>query len=126
MVFVSFEFGEGSKGVWEQDGWGMSEIGEGVDGGNKMGIVSGEGKLIVIDDDKGEVNLDLNGGVNVGWEKEIVINGDGDIKICCGDWVIVNSGENGGVMNIFELREKLKERIKEVEEVGSMLNCDVE
>lgn len=70
-----------------------------------MGIVTPEGNLIVIDDDNGELNLHFNGPVNVRSEKEIVINADGDINISSGDSVILNTGENGGVINIFQLTE---------------------
>lgn len=41
----------------------MSQIPQPLDGPNKMGIVTPEGNLIVIDDDNGELNLHFNGPV---------------------------------------------------------------
>lgn len=103
----------------------MSQIPQPLDGPNKMGIVTPEGNLIVIDDDNGELNLHFNGPVNVRSEKEIVINADGDINISSGDSVILNTGENGGVINIFQLTEKLNQTIKELEQLRSMFNSHV-
>lgn len=107
-VFVTFEFGDPTKPLWEYHGWGMSQIPQPLDGPNKMGIVTPEGNLIVIDDDNGELNLHFNGSVNVRSEKEIVINAEGDINVSSGDSVILNTGENGGVINIFSINRKTK------------------
>ena len=103
----------------------MSQIPQPLDGPNKMGIVTPEGNLIVIDDDNGELNLHFNGPVNVRSEKEIVINAEGDINVSSGDSVILNTGENGGVINIFQLTEKLNQTIQELEQLRSMFNSHV-
>ena len=124
-VFVTFEFGDPTKPLWEYHGWGMSQIPQPLDGSNKMGIVTPEGNLIVIDDDNGELNLHFNGPVNVRSEKEIIINADGDINISSGDSMILNTGENGGVINIFQLTEKLNQTIQELEQLRSMFNSHV-
>lgn len=124
-VFVTFEFGDPTKPLWEYHGWGMSQIPQPLDGPNKMGIVTPEGNLIVIDDDNGELNLHFNGPVNVRSEKEIVINAEGDINVSSGDSVILNTGENGGVINIFQLTEKLNQTIQELEQLRSMFNSHV-
>ena len=39
-VFVTFEFGDPTKPLWEYHGWGMSQIPQPLDGPNKMGIVT--------------------------------------------------------------------------------------
>lgn len=39
--------------------------------------------------------------------------------------VILNTGENGGVINVFQLTEKLNQTIKELEQLRSMFNSHV-
>lgn len=53
IVYIRFEYGDGSKGVWEYDGWGEKEIGDMVDDGDSMGIVRGNGNRMWLNDKDG-------------------------------------------------------------------------
>ena len=57
IVFVTFEFGDPTKPLWEYHGWGLQQVPDPLDGPNKMGIITPEGNLMVLDDDNGS---DLN------------------------------------------------------------------
>ena len=50
---------------------------------------------------------------------------DRDINVSSGDSVILNTGENGGVINIFQLTEKLNQTIQELEQLRGMFNSHV-
>lgn len=121
-VFITFEFGDPTKPLWEYHGWALRQIPKPLDGPNKMGIVTPEGNLIVIDDDSGELNVHFNGPVTVRSEKEIVINSESDIMIASGDTVILNEGKNGGQLNINEITEKLNGLVAELEQFRTLFN----
>lgn len=125
IVFITFEYGDPTKPLWEYHGWGINQVPQPLDGPNKMGIVTPEGNLIVIDDDNGTLNLYFNGNIVVSSEANIVISSEKDINVSSGDSVILNTGENGGVINIFQLTEKLNQTIRELEQLRSMFNSHV-
>lgn len=103
IVFITFEFGDPTKPLWEYHGWGMNQVPQPLDGPNKMGIVTPEGNLIIIDDDNGKLNLYFNGDISVYSESNVVVSANKDINVSSGDSVILNTGENGGVINIVQL-----------------------
>ena len=40
MVFITFEFGDPTKPLWEYHGWGMNQIPQPLNGPNKIGIIT--------------------------------------------------------------------------------------
>lgn len=125
IVFVTFEFGDPTKPLWEYHGWGLKQIPQPLDGPNKMGIITPEGNVITIDDDSGELNLHFNGPISVRSEKEVLVDAQGDVMISSGDSIILNTGENGGVVNILQLTEKLNQLVKELEQLRATFNSHV-
>ena len=75
IVFVTFEFGDPTKPLWEYHGWGIEQIPSPLDGPNKCGIVTPEGNVIVIDDDSGTLNLYFNGNVIVSNKGNSILKG---------------------------------------------------
>ena len=125
IVFVTFEFGDPTKPLWEYHGWGLQQIPEPLNGPNKMGLVTPEGNLIVINDDEGTLNLYFNGTVSVYSESDVVVASKKSIGINSGDTVVINEGENRGIINIEQLTEKLNQTVKELEQLRSMFNSHV-
>lgn len=105
--------------------WSMNQVPQPLDGPNKMGIVTPEGNLIVIDDDNGKLNLYFNGDISVYSESNVVVSANKDINVSSGDTVILNTGENHGLINIAQLTEKLNQTIQELEQLRSMFNSHV-
>lgn len=125
LVWVTFEKGDPAFPVWEYYGWGIGQIPYPLDGPNKMGIVTPNGNIIVIDDDSGELTLNINGTTSLHVTKEILISSDSDIMITSGDTVILNNGENGGIINIRQLTQKLNQTIQELENLRNLFNTHV-
>lgn len=125
IVFITFEYGDPTKPLWEYHGWGLQQIPQPLNGPNKMGLITPEGNLITIDDDSGELNLHFNGPVSVRSEKEIILNSDSDIMIASQDTVITNKGENGGHVNILQLTEKLNLLVTELEQLRDTFNTHI-
>lgn len=124
-VFVTFECGDPTKPLWEYHGWALQQIPEPLSGPNKMGIVTPEGNVIVIDDDEGTLTMHFNGAIQVHSEKEVLVSSDSDVMISSGDSIILNKGENGGVINIEQLTKKLNQTIQELETLRALFNSHV-
>lgn len=122
IVFITFEYGDPTKPLWEYHGWGLNQIPSVLDGPNKMGLVTPEGNVIVIDDDNGDLTLNFNGVIAVGSDGNIVIHSKRVFNIGAGDSIILNKGENGGLINITELTEKLNTTIRELESLRNRFN----
>jgi hypothetical protein len=125
IVFVTFEFGDPTKPLWEYHGWGLQQIPDPLDGPNKMGIITPEGNVMVLDDDNGKLTVYINGDVGIAARGNISIQAQGDVSVGSGDTVILNKGENQGVVNIKELTEKLNNTIKELETLRALFNSHV-
>lgn len=122
IVWVSFEFGDPTKPLWEFHGWGLKQVPQVLDGPNKAGIVTPEGNMIVIDDDNGNLSISFNGTVTLNNKGPVVVNSDQDIMISAEDSIILNDGDNQGLVNIKDLTTKLNELIQELETLRSIFN----
>ena len=125
IVFVTFEFGDPTKPLWEYHGWALNQIPSPLDGPNKMGIITPEGNVIVLDDDNGKLTMYINGDIGVTAKGNISIQAQGDVSVGSGDTVILNKGENQGVVNIKELTEKLNQTVQELESLRALFNSHV-
>ena len=125
IVFVTFEFGDPTKPLWEYHGWGIEQIPSPLDGPNKCGIVTPEGNVIIIDDDSGTLNLYFNGDVIVSNGGNSIIHSKGDVNIVSEDSIIMNQGTNEGMVIIAKLTEKLNQTVKELENLRNLFNTHV-
>ena len=90
-----------------------------------MGIITPEGNVIVLDDDNGKLTMYINGDIGVTAKGNISIQAQGDVSVGSGDTVILNKGENQGVVNIKELTEKLNQTVQELESLRALFNSHV-
>ena len=125
IVFVTFEFGDPTKPLWEYHGWALNQIPSPLDGPNKMGIITPEGNLITLDDDNGRLTIYINGDIGVAAKGNVSIQAQGDVNVGSGDTVILNQGTNQGVVNIKELTEKLNQTVQELESLRALFNSHV-
>lgn len=125
IVFVTFEFGDPTKPLWEYHGWGLEQIPSPLDGPNKCGIVTPEGNVIVLDDDNGTINIHLNGDLRIHNKGNTILMSDGDTNLVTGGSLILEKGENEGMVIIAKLTEKLNQTVKELEELREMFNVHI-
>ena len=105
-VYVMFEYGNPSKPLWTYHGFGLDQIPEELDGPNKMGIITPNGNLLVLDDSSGELNIFTNGNITIQSDKVIQFN----------------TGSNEGMVNINGITEKLNQTISELESLRAAFN----
>jgi hypothetical protein len=108
IVFVTFENGDPSKPLWEYHGWGSDQIPPEFDSPDVCGFITPNGTEILFDDSEGTLDLYLPGDANIFSEGNVYVNGKK---------VVVNSGENGGVIKIQELTDKLNNLVSELEKL---------
>lgn len=101
IVWVEFEFGDPLKPVWTYHGWGRGQVPEELKG-NKAGIVTPSGLIIVIDDDEGTLNINFTDVENEDKYTKLSINRGNlsidtsvDITIKSKATIILNEGEEG-------------------------------
>ena len=117
VVWISFEQGDPSKPVWEYYGWASGEMPMDLDSPNRAGIVTPNGTTIILDDDTGNLDIYVQGKVNI-YSKD-------DINIGSARTVNLNGGNNGGVINIVELTEKLNKLVSELEKLKLSFNTHI-
>lgn len=125
IVWITFEYGDPTKPVWEYHGWGLNQINPLLISPNRMGFVTPEGNILIIDDEDGTLNINFNGDINISTKGSVMINSAQDIMIRSQDSVMVNDGSNQGVVKIKELTEKLNKTIQELEQLRNLFNTHV-
>lgn len=110
VVWITFEKGNPQMPLWEFHSWADDEAPEGFRDPNVFGLVTPEGLSILINDTNKEDNL----GVYIPGDAYIV--SEQDIHIS-GRLVEFNRGDNGGMVKIKELTDKLNNLVKELEQL---------
>ena len=108
-VYVMFEYGNPSKPLWTYHGFGLDQIPEELDGPNKMGIITPNGNVLILDDSSGELNVFTNGNITIQSDKVIQFN----------------TGSNEGMVNINGITEKLNQTISELESLRAAFNSHI-
>lgn len=114
IVYVSFEQGDPTKPLWEYHSWAMGQMPGSLNSPDVCGFVTPHGISVLFDDSDGTLDLYLPGEANIYSKQTVNINGESGVN--------VNSGNNGGVINIVSLTNKLNQLVKEVEQLRLLLN----
>lgn len=121
IVYVTFEYGDPSKPLWEYHGWAKNQIPDILDDPDTIGIVTPNGNRIWLNDKDGSLKMYLYGSATIYVEGPISINSKSQVYLNASK-AIVNQGHNDGVVNINELTEKLNNLVSELEEVKAQIN----
>ena len=105
-VYIMFEYGNPSKPLWTYHGFGLEQIPEELDDPNKMGIITPNGNLVILDETSGELNIFTEGNITIKSNKVIQFK----------------NGSNEGLIKINELTNKLNQTISELEALRSSFN----
>lgn len=105
-VYIMFEYGNPSKPLWTYHGFGLEQIPEELDDPNRMGIITPNGNLVILDETSGELNIFTEGNITIKSNKVIQFQ----------------NGSNEGLIKINELTNKLNQTISELEALRSSFN----
>lgn len=105
-VYVMFEYGNPSKPLWTYHGFGLEQVPEELDGPNKMGIITPNGNMVILDETSGELTIFTEGNITIKSNKVIQFQ----------------NGSNEGLIKINELTNKLNQTISELEALRSSFN----
>lgn len=123
VVYVSFEYGDPNKALWEPHGWGIGESLEPLNHPAVGGLITPNHNMIYWDERDNSLHVNFNGPVYINSAKEVVMISEQAVSIKGKNGVVVNGGKNGGVINIKELTEKLNQLIQELEDQKNQLNA---
>lgn len=113
-VWVEFEGGDLSKPIWSYYSWAQGEIPIELHDPNVMGFVTPNGNIVTLDESDNHVDVYIKGSVSV--------HSDDIIDISSAKQVRINSGNNGGVINIEDITNKLNGLVKEIEQLKAAYN----
>ena len=122
VVQIVFEWGNPDKPMWMYNGWGEDEIPQELAKPNVMGIVTPNGNIIILDDDTGDLSIKLNGNVAQQISGDFIVQSQEAVCIGGEKGTAINKGENGGVINIQQLTDKLKKLQGELETLRELFN----
>lgn len=114
IVYITFEYGDPSKPLWEYHGWAQNQIPDILDDPDTMGIVTPNGNRIWLNDKDGSLKMYLYGSATIYAEGPVSINSKAQAYVNASK-VIVNQGNNDGIININELTQKLNQLVSEIE-----------
>ena len=122
LVYVEFEFGNPDKPLWTYNGWGMEEIPAALASPNVMGIVTPNGNIVTINDDTGDISIRAKGSISLDIGGDHLIYAKDTVCINGESGVAINKGENGGVIIIQKLTDKLNQLQSELESLRALFN----
>lgn len=110
LVLALFEQGDLCSPVWEYCTWLISDaVPQELKPLNTFGMVTPKGNKVYINDDTGDVTVNVIGNINVDSAKQIIFN----------------RGENMGMVKIQELTDKINNLVQELETLRSSFNSHV-
>ena len=122
LVYVIFEFGNPDKPLWSYNGWGEEEIPQELASPDVMGIVTPNGNIITLNDITGDISIKVNGSISKQIDGDLIIQAGDSICISGKNGIAINNGDNGGVINIQQLTNKLNNLQQELEQLRSLFN----
>ena len=123
IVYVSFEGGDPSKPLWEYHSWASGQMPKGLDAPYICGFITPNGISVIFDDSSGNLDLYLPGKARVFAKDRVTIVSESTVQVASTNGTVaINKGENGGVINIKELTDKLNKLADEVDDLRSKYN----
>lgn len=122
LVYVVFEFGNPDKPLWSYNGWGEEEIPQELANPDVMGIVTPNGNIVTLNDSTGDISIKVNGSISKQIGGDLIIQAGDSVCISGKNGVAINGGDNGGVINIQQLTDKLNNLQQELEQLRSLFN----
>lgn len=113
FVWVEFEYGDPARPVWSYHPWALGEMPDELKSPNVIGLVTPRGHYVTLneaaEEDEDILTFQLENGLSVkaGLEKLSVQIPDGSTIEVTKDKIILNGGENKGLINISDLVDKL-------------------
>lgn len=126
IVYVSFEGGDPSKPLWEYHSWASGQMPKGLDAPYLCGFITPNGISVIFDDSSGTLDLYLPGKARVFAKDRITVVSESTVQVASTNGTVaINKGENGGVINIKELTDKLNKLVDEVDDLRSKYNIHI-
>lgn len=121
-VYVSFEYGDASKPLWEYHGWAKGEAPTPLNNVSVFGFVTPKGNKVLISEEDDTLEVHFQGPIFIQGEGAVTISSAESINISGEDGAVINGGENGGIINIDSLTQKLNKLVQEIEMLKQQIN----
>lgn len=122
-VYVTFEYGDASKPLWEYHGWAQGESPVPLNNPLVGGIITPKGNRILYNEEDDTLDVYFKGQVFIHGVSEVVLSSDSSVNLRGESGVVLNEGDNGGIINIEELTAKLNQLVQEIEQLKTQINA---
>lgn len=122
VVWITFEYGDASKPLWEYHGWAPEEAPESLAKPSAGGFITPNGNCFLYDEEDNSLFIDFKGPVFINSDSPIEIVSSKVVGLTGNDGTVINEGDNGGMVNINQLTEKLNNLVKELEQIKTLIN----
>lgn len=121
FVYVTFEYGDISKALWEYHSWAAGETPPQLIPASSGGFVTPNGNRFIFDENGNTLDITFEGNINLTSKGgTVTLNGE-YINILSKSGVIVNKGDNDGLVNVVDLTTRLNKLVQEIEQLKAEL-----
>lgn len=122
VVYITFEYGDASKPLWEPHGWSGDESDNILSDPGIGGFVTPNGNLFLYNEHDNTLHINFNGSIFIHSQANVVLKSNGILTLNGEKGTVINGGSNGGLVIAADLTEKLNNLVQELEEMKTILN----
>lgn len=114
IVYVTFEYGDASKPLWEYHGWAKGEAPTPLNDPLIGGVITPNGNRVLYNEQDNTLDIYFNGQIYIHGKQEVVVSSDSIVTVKGNTGVVINGGDNDGMVNIQQLTQKLNQLVQEI------------
>lgn len=122
FVYITFEYGDPGKALWEPHGWAPNEAPYPLDDPFVAGIITPRGNKVIIREEGDSLQVSFNGPIIINSKDTVMISSSGTVTLEADDGIVLNQGDNDGLVNINQLTDKLNQLVSEIESLKTQVN----
>ncbi len=121
LVYVTFEYGDISKALWEFHGWGKGECPPQLLSPSTGGFITPRGNMILFNETDDSLEISFKGDIRITSDKSVTLEGE-TVQLKGSTGIIMGEGDNNGLVNVTTLTNRLNYLLQELDKLKAELS----